>query len=119
MMLGRCAAFIALLRQHHEQGRRTNNRTMCMMSLASEAVKDQENRPDDEKHERDDPKQLVQFGALRTRREQLFEGCHTSGRFEDGVTGRERERCVHQAKRPAVLPHGLSELGVLPFFASI
>ncbi len=29
------------------------------------------------------------------------------------LRSRERGGCVHQAKRPAVLPHGLSELGVL------
>ena len=55
--------------------------------LAAEAVDDEQNRPDDEQHERHDAQQFVQFGALlQERREKLFKGCHTSGRFEVAIT---------------------------------
>ena len=66
----------------------TNSRTMCSMSvLPVKPWSDEQNRPDDEQHERHDAQQLVQFGALlQERREELFKGGHTSGRFEVAVT---------------------------------
>jgi len=66
--------FIAPLRQHHKQ--RSQHKQPHHVKdecLAREAVKNQENRPDDEQHESDDAQQLVQLGALlQERRKETF-----------------------------------------------
>ena len=89
--------FVAPLRQHHKQrGQHEQPYHVKDERLSSEAVEDEKNRPDDEQHERDDPQQFVEFGALlQERRKQLFKCCHTSGRFELVLRSRERGGRVH------------------------